>query len=55
MGINNIEVLINPELTINQTQRMQEALIQQRVAEHRAGLHTYGSMRRDCPLCQAYK
>lgn len=54
MGIRNIHILTQPEVAMS-IQRRSEALIQQRAAEHRAGLHTYGNMRRDCPLCQRGK
>jgi hypothetical protein len=28
-----------------------QAEVRQLVADHQRGLHPYGSMRRDCPLC----
>lgn len=51
MGIINIHILTEPD-TNRQALQAQAALEAQRIAEHRQGLHPWGSMRRDCPLCQ---
>lgn len=51
MGIVNINALKNNDAARVQ-QQLAEAHIQSLVAEHRQGMHPYGSMRRDCPLCQ---
>lgn len=53
MGIQNIHILINDETGPTLAQQAQAALEQKRAAEHRRGLHPWGSMRRDCPLCQS--
>lgn len=54
MGIENIRVLIDPVITkVNTDQQVAEAHIQALVEAHRRGQHPYGSMRRDCPLCQS--
>jgi hypothetical protein len=50
MGIENIHILVDQGPT--PFQLAQEALAQKRSEEHRRGLHPWGSMRRDCPLCQ---
>lgn len=54
MGIENIHILINQE-SDDWIRQAQAALEAQRIAEHRKGKHTFGNMRRDCPLCQAGK
>jgi hypothetical protein len=54
MGIRNIQIL-----TIHQKQNMihqaRIVLAEKLSAEHRRGEHPWGSMRRECPLCQAGK
>ena len=51
MGIVNINALKNDDAA--RVQQMQaEAHIRELAAAHRRGEHPYGSMRRDCPLCQ---
>jgi len=51
MGIININILSEPD---DYQVRMQQALLQEvLVQEHRRGEHTYGLMRRECPLCRA--
>jgi hypothetical protein len=55
MGINNIHILMNDDaarIDVQNAQRRMEAHIQSLVDAHRRGMHPYGSMRRDCPLCQ---
>jgi len=51
--IHNLHILIHdpvpPEL------QALAALQEARIAEHRRGEHPWGSMRRDCPLCQLNK
>jgi|GraSoiStandDraft_4_1057263.scaffolds.fasta_scaffold826541_3 hypothetical protein len=51
MGIVNINIL-----TMKQQDMMhvnaQIALQEKLMIEHRRGNHTYGNMRRECPLCQ---
>jgi hypothetical protein len=56
MGITNIHYLIDPEPR-NPMQEMlrAQALYERLIIEHRQGKHPWGSMRRDCPLCQAGK
>lgn len=56
MGIINIKVLTEPEIRFDdgvarQVQAAQAAL----VTAHRMGKHSYGEMRRECPLCQAQR
>lgn len=54
MGIRNIHIL-----SMDDTSRMireaQAALEAKLCGEHRRGEHTWGNMRRECPLCQAGK
>lgn len=51
MGIRNIHVLT--EQGINRLALQAQAALQEKLmAEHRRGEHPYGSMRRECPLCQ---
>lgn len=54
MGIVNIHILTEPDDS-NRLVRQAEELAALRIAEHRRGEHPYGSMRRDCPLCQSGK
>jgi hypothetical protein len=54
MGITNIHVLINEDTGSTLIQEAQAALEQKLVDDHRMGKHPYGSMRRDCPLCQRH-
>lgn len=51
MGIRNIHILTEPKVNvlIDQARAALEAKL---IREHRSGLHPYGSMRRECPLCQ---
>lgn len=54
MGIQNIHFLINPEPPRDihlQVQAAKQVLIN----AHRRGEHPWGSMRRDCLLCQLDK
>lgn len=53
MGITNIEVLMDPE--DDRRIQVQEALVAKLMKDHLRGKHPYGSMRRDCPLCQSDK
>ena len=51
MGIVNINVLTMREqdmMHVNSLIALQERLM----IEHQKGKHTYGNMRRECPLCQ---
>lgn len=50
MGIINIHILMSDDN--GRAAQVQAALEAKRIAEHRQGLHPWGSMRRDCPLCQ---
>jgi hypothetical protein len=59
MGIDNIHILIHepqvhPQMNhaARQVQEIREARL---IIEHREGQHTYGMMRRDCPLCVSGK
>lgn len=56
MGIQNIQILINPHgpiIKIDQARQVAEAHFQALVDAHCRGEHPYGSMRRDCLLCQS--
>lgn len=53
--IHNIHILINPDATPNPATQTQEALQAVLIASHRRGEHPWGSMRRECPLCQLNK
>lgn len=56
MGIDNIHILFPHDINLNhQNQQIQAlaALQQALVEEHRNGEHPWGSMIRECPLCQA--
>jgi hypothetical protein len=55
MGIVNIHLMVEDTASPSFAQRAQAALEQQRINEHRRGLHPWGSMRRDCPLCVNHK
>lgn len=51
MGIVNIDILTMAQqdmMHVNAQIVLQEKLMN----EHRQGKHTYGNMRRECPLCQ---
>jgi hypothetical protein len=54
MGIRNIEVLAMDDTSLH-IRQVQAALQEQRIGEHNRGEHTWGNMRRDCPLCHAGK
>lgn len=52
MGIRNIHILTQPRqdmMAANAKIVLEEKLM----AAHRRGEHPFGSMRRECPLCQA--
>jgi hypothetical protein len=51
MAIVNIHHLTEKGV-VNLAQRAQAALQEKLIYEHRRGQHTYGNMRRECPLCQ---
>lgn len=54
--IGNINILYEPvSVQIEQANQVQLAHEAQLVKAHRRGEHPYGSMRRDCPLCQLGK
>jgi hypothetical protein len=55
MGIENIHIIIQPDDGDAVRRRVQiaEAQIRYLIQAHHRGEHTYGNMRRDCPLCQA--
>lgn len=55
MGIDNIHILIEADVNTNSLIQAQSALEQMLVDAHRRGEHPWGSMRRDCPLCQLNK
>lgn len=56
MGIINIHILTDPNDDLRfRPDRQVEALQQALIEQHRRGMHTYGNMRRECPLCQAGK
>lgn len=51
--IHNIHILIDPQPDLQrQAQMAQEQLL---INAHRRGEHPWGSMRRECPLCQLGK
>jgi len=52
MGIQNIHHLTKAQ-THHMALQAQAALQEKLMKEHRQGMHPYGSMRRECPLCQA--
>lgn len=52
MGIQNIRILTQAQIH-HQALQAQAALQAKLMQEHRRGMHPYGSMRRECPLCQA--
>lgn len=53
MGVQNIQILIEHD---NQSTRFAQAAHEEGlIEEHRRGKHPWGSMRRDCPLCQQGK
>lgn len=47
----SIHILINP--APNQQTQALAVYLQALIEAHRRGEHSYGSMRRACPLCQA--
>lgn len=54
MGIIDIQILKDPFDDRGDTQHKAQLALQEKlVAQHRQGLHPYGEMRRECPLCQA--
>jgi len=53
--IHNIHILIEPDARPNLALQAQEAQQQLLIDAHRRGEHPWGSMRRDCPLCQLNK
>lgn len=56
MGILNIHYLFEPDTNYhNRYVQVQAALQQSLIEAHRRGEHPYGSMRRECPLCQTGK
>lgn len=54
MGIRNIHILTEAQIH-HQALQAQAALQEKLMKEHRQGMHPYGSMRRECPMCQAAK
>lgn len=57
MGIRNIQFFINPDDDHSRRLSLQAkaALEEKLIADHRQGKHPWGSMRRECPYCQADK
>lgn len=57
MGIDNIHILINPDVRFNEPTPVEQALAAQQilVEDHHRGEHPPGMMRRGCPLCQLGK
>lgn len=55
MGIQNIHILTDPDPPRETQVQVAHAHQKTLVNAHRRGEHTYGNMRRDCPLCQADK
>jgi hypothetical protein len=51
VGIKNIQILNETIEASDLNRRALQALEAQRIAEHQRGEHPWGSMRRDCPLC----
>jgi hypothetical protein len=49
MGIRNIHILMPDDA--RRLAQVQAARLEFLIAEHREGKHPWGSMRRDCPLC----
>lgn len=55
MGIENLHILWEPDPVNDRHLRELQALEQHRlnlIEDHRRGEHPWGTMRRDCPLCQ---
>jgi hypothetical protein len=52
--IHNLHILINPD-PVDPTIQARAVLEGHLIAEHRRGLHPWGSMVRECPLCQLNK
>lgn len=52
MGIDNIHILVQVDPPYPTPEQVQVAREQLLIAAHQRGEHPYGSMRRDCPLCQ---
>jgi len=50
MGIINIHILQEPN-PFDKARQDEAAYVAQLVKDHYQGKHTYGMMRRDCPLC----
>jgi len=55
--IHNIHILIEQEqaYSIDVAAQVRAAQEQRLIEAHRRGEHPYGSMRRECPLCQLGK
>lgn len=53
--IRNIHILIEPDDASNRATQAQAALQKLLIEAHRRGEHPWGSMRRECPLCQLNK
>ena len=48
-----MKITIHPvAMDVNRAALVAAQLAEARIHEHRAGLHPWGAMRRDCPLCQ---
>lgn len=53
MGIENIHILISPDIEDRYSTQIMATYQRELILAHRRGEHPYGSMRRECPLCQA--
>lgn len=53
MGIRDIQFLHEVERVSAEIRREQAEREETLMAEHRKGLHPFGRMRRECPLCLA--
>lgn len=55
MGITNIHILTGRDEPRARTDLILNHVVELRIKEHQRGDHTWGNMRRDCPLCQEGK
>jgi hypothetical protein len=55
MGITSIHILTDPDNNLGQETQILATIQQKLINEHRRGEHPWGSMHRDCPLCQVLR
>lgn len=57
MGIDNVNILIQPDLSYRQERQQEVAarIAGELIRDHKAGKHPWGEKRRNCPLCQEGK